>query len=235
MKIVLIGYGKTGQKIEEAALRFGHEVIGICGSRHRKSISAQVEKKIVERADMCIHFAHESTVVDDVKLVVECGKNLVIGTTGWDHKIDEVRNIILNSSVGLIYSPNFSWGVQAFFRMVAHAAQVCQHMLDYDVSVVEEHHRHKVDSPSGTAIQLGRLLQNVKEEVPIASVRCGSIPGNHRVMLDGVNDSIVLEHVSRNRDGFAQGAVKAGEWLQGKKGFFTFDDMYTMCGSSPLC
>lgn len=222
MKIVLIGYGKMGCMVEQAAMRRGHDIIGICGSSHERSSGRGVSEKLVAEADICIDFSHPDVVLNHIKILMALKKTMVIGTTGWDAHLPWVNDSIAKADVGLIHGPNFSVGVNLFYRIVANASAL---LRDYDVGIIEEHHRHKADSPSGTARQLASLLQKPIED--IASVRYGSVPGTHRVLFDSPVDSILLEHTARNREGFADGALAAAEWIHGKKGVYSIDDMIT--------
>lgn len=152
----------------------------------------------------------------------------MIGTTGWEEHFDAVQQYVKKYQIGLLYSPNFSMGVQLFFKIVAEAASLIGPFESYDVGLLEEHHKHKLDRPSGTAKRLAEILTDRlqrKEELSVASLRCGSIPGTHTVLFDSTVDTITLTHQAHNREGFAAGAVLAAEWLQGKQGFFTMDDM----------
>ncbi len=167
---------------------------------------------------------------------------MVIGTTGWYDRMDQVAAIVKKTGIGLIWSGNFSLGVNLFFQLVKTAGRVMNRFPQYDAMVHEYHHRRKADSPSGTAQMIGEILLDVLEsksspvtgspdrriedyEMHISSTRGGSIPGTHRVIFDSDVDTIVLEHCARNRGGFAEGAVLAAEWINGRKGFYNIDDM----------
>ncbi len=236
MKIALIGYGKMGRMIEEAALRRGHEVIA------RINRTSDLEARGVADADVCIDFTHPKSVLGNIRTLVALGKSMVIGTTGWEEHLDEVKSLVSASEIGAIYGSNFSVGVHMFFRLARFAAQIVQQFEDYDVGVIEQHHRQKVDSPSGTARSLGNILLEAmprkqclvfdhlegapkNEELHVTSLRCGSIPGTHEVVFDSSADTISLCHTARNREGFALGAVLAAEWILGRKGLYSVDDM----------
>ncbi|MDP1836255.1 MAG: dihydrodipicolinate reductase C-terminal domain-containing protein [Chlamydiales bacterium] len=222
MKIVLIGYGKMGRMVEQAATQRGHEIIAICGSRHECSNGRDISEKLVAEADVCIDFSHPDIVIKHIEILTALKKTIVIGTTGWDAHLPSVSDSVAKAGVGLIHGPNFSLGVNLFYRIVANASTL---LRDYDVGIMEEHHRHKADSPSGTARHIAHILQ--KPIDGIASARYGSVPGTHRVLFDSPVDSIVLEHTARNREGFANGAISAAEWIHGKIGVYTVDDMIT--------
>lgn len=153
----------------------------------------------------------------------------MIGTTGWEKDLDSVQQHVEKAKIGLLFSPNFSFGVQIFYKIIAEAAALLASREEYDVGLIEQHHQQKRDHPSGTAKQLAAILQEKgmrnKRDLSIASLRCGTIPGTHTVLFDSAVDTITLTHQAHNREGFAAGAVLAAEWLQGKRGFFTLDDM----------
>ncbi len=220
MKIVLIGYGKMGKMIEQVSLQKGHSIVGrICSND-------EISRNTIGDADVCIDFTHPSCVMDNIKKTTELRKNLVVGTTGWYDNLEQARKVVEASGIGFLYAPNFSVGVHLFMKIVSEAA--CLVNDNYDVAGLEAHHREKVDQPSGTAKALAAILKDkIREDIPFTSLRCGSIPGTHSIIFDSPVDSITLTHQARNREGFAQGAVAAAEWLIEKKGFYTLEDMLT--------
>lgn len=235
LKIGLVGYGKMGRLIEEAALQKGH-CINAKTSRHLDIAS-------FKQSQVCIDFSHPESVMDNIRTLAAMGKNLVIGTTGWYDHLDEVKSLVSKYQIGFIYSPNFSVGVNLFLKVVEEAAALIDAFPDYDVGLFEAHHNQKADSPSGTAKAIAdTLVQQIRRktaitdnnsigrispnELHVTSLRCGSIPGTHSVIFDSPSDSITLTHQARDREGFARGAVTAAEWLNGKKGFYTIEDMF---------
>lgn len=237
MKIALIGYGKMGKMVESAALSKSYTIVSKIDS-HQQSIS----KESLANADICIDFSHPNCVVNNVKSIAALKKNIVMGTTGWYDHLDLVKEIVNNADIGFLYSPNFSLGVSLFLEIVAQAAALMAPFESYDVGGFEIHHNQKADSPSGTAKAIAkRLLANLprKKEViygqpnqqihpdtiHFSSTRFGSVPGTHSVAFDSNSDSITLTHTARNREGFANGAIRAAEWLVGKKGFYTNEDI----------
>lgn len=236
MKIALLGYGKMGRMIEEIALNKGHTIVSKLGS------SQPLTEQNIQHADLCIDFSHPSCVMDHIHMVSHLGKNLVIGTTGWHEHLEQVKTIVNDTGIGFVYAPNFSLGVHLFLKIVEEAALLIDRFEDYDVGVVESHHNKKADSPSGTAKAMAELLlKNIRRknsivqdsvqgqiaphELHMASIRYGSVPGTHSVMFDSAADTITLTHQARSREGFARGAVAAAEWLHGKKGFYTIQDL----------
>jgi 4-hydroxy-tetrahydrodipicolinate reductase len=169
-------------------------------------------------------------------------KNIVVGTTGWQNDFEKVKTVVAETDIGLVYASNFSVGVQLFFRLVKEAAALVNNIAEYDVSVHEAHHKDKIDSPSGTALTAAKiLLEHVKrkrsiltgapegkikpDQIQITSTRSGAIVGVHTITFDSVADSIEIRHTAKSRTGFALGALLAAEWVHGKHGLFTFEDV----------
>ncbi len=237
MKIALVGYGKMGHEIERVARDRGHEIVAIVDPLHAQATHKALSKEAVKQADVCIDFTHPDAVLGNVEQMAKLGKNVVLGTTGWYGKMDRLRSIVTDSNIGLIWASNFSIGVNMFFRMVEAAARIADKVPEYDVGGYELHHNQKADSPSGTAKSIAEILvKNIarkkkifynmltrapeKDELHMASVRVGSIPGTHAVLFDSAADTIELKHTARSRAGFALGAVLAAEFIKGKKGVF---------------
>lgn len=244
MNIAIIGYGKMGHEIEKALSETKHKVVAIidptiqAGGNKFKEVSAQALKD----ADVCMDFSSPSVVVDTIKKVAALGKNMIIGTTGWYDKLEEVKKIVQEKKIGLVYAPNYSIGVNIFFKIVKDAAKMFSKFDSYDPFVIEEHHKGKADSPSGTAKVLGNIIiENIPrkkkavydkldrkiadDELHVVSVRAGNLPGTHIVGFDSEADIIKLEHEAKGRRGFVLGAIMAAEWVNGKKGLHTIDDV----------
>lgn len=235
MKIALLGYGKMGRMIEDAALQRGHTIVVKIGSQ------LPLADHLIQQADVCIDFSHPSCILQHIDFVARAKKNMVVGTTGWDEHLSQVKQLIAHHSIGLLYSPNFSLGVHLFLKIVEEAAGLIDRFEEYDIAVLESHHNKKADRPSGTAHAISEVLLNkikrkksithdlqgqiAPHELHVTSMRYGSVPGTHSVMFDSPADSLTLTHQARSREGFAKGAVIAAEWLQGKRGFYTLDDL----------
>ena len=161
---------------------------------------------------MCIDFTTPDAAVENIRRVAALGVNLVVGTTGWHGRLEEVRKIIDNAGVGMVYAPNFSIGVNLFYRLVRAASEIFAPFSMYDPYVVEAHHKFKIDAPSGTALEIKRRIQPAfgNREVAVTSVRAGYIPGTHELGFDSEADTIVLRHTARGRQGFAEGALLRG-------------------------
>lgn len=222
MNIALLGYGKMGRLIEQMALERGHKVVS--------RISAQnADWDAVQEADVCIDFSASEAVIGNLEKAAQMGKNVVIGTTGWQGRLDAARAIVETCGTGALFAPNFSLGVHLFLQIVERAAELIDHFEEYGVAGHEIHHSQKKDAPSGTALELcRRIKQKIRrvDKMDMAAVRVGSVPGTHTVVFDSPYDTITLTHTARSRGGFAKGAVEAAEWLAGKTGFFGLEDFY---------
>ena len=220
MKIALIGYGKMGQMIEKGAIKRGHSVVA-------RVSSPSWNQADLNDADLCMEFTNPESALSNIEKAASFNKSLVIGTTGWFDKVDELHELVEKYQIGALYGPNFSIGVGLMMNFVDYMSLVMNFFEEYDVGGIELHHAAKKDSPSGTAGELARIIANNierKKEMAFSSVRCGSEPGTHSVFFDSPEDTITLTHAARSREGFAKGAVLAGEWLRGKKGVYTFTD-----------
>lgn len=242
MKISIIGYGQMGRLIEKIATDRGIEIGSIIDPFQPEATHKEFCESAMKGIDVCISFSQPSSAIKNIEDACKWGKQLVIGTTGWADKMSEIEKIITEKNLGLVYSSNFSIGVNVFFKLVEQAAKVIDSFDIYDVMGFEAHHMKKRDSPSGTAVTIANILmENIErkkalytdkldrkvkpEELHFASIRGGHIPGTHKVLFDSEADTIELTHTARNRSGFAAGAVYAAEWVVGKKGVFTEADM----------
>ncbi|HWP42206.1 MAG TPA: dihydrodipicolinate reductase C-terminal domain-containing protein [Blastocatellia bacterium] len=219
MRIALLGYGKMGRMVEQAALRRGIEVACVidplAGSRGQ-----------ITDADVCIDFSEPGAVLDNVKRVADHRLSMVVGTTGWYDRIDEVRRLVEESGIGLVYGSNFSIGVNLMFKVVRYASELFSRFSSYDPFIEEAHHKFKKDAPSGTAIFLKRIIEKeYSRDVPTSSTRAGYIPGAHTVGFDSEADTLAITHTARSRAGFAEGAVMAAEWIATRKGFYEFSQI----------
>ncbi len=219
MKIALIGYGKMGKMVEKMALARKHEIVAVIDS-NQKAFD-------LGNAEVCIDFTNPHSVLANIKRSAAQGKNLIIGTTGWHADLPKVESIVKTNNIGLLYSGNFSIGVQIFRKILAEAAKWAKLYPQYDIAGIEEHHNQKLDAPSGTALDLTKIIKdNAGKEITFTSLRCGSIPGTHTIIFDSPIDTITLTHQARNREGFAEGSIMAAEWINNKKGIFTIEEMF---------
>jgi 4-hydroxy-tetrahydrodipicolinate reductase len=234
MKIALIGFGKMGREIDSIAREQGDVVARVFDSRHA------VRAEALADVDVCIEFSTADAVLQNIRAAIEARRDIIVGTTGWDQHLPEIRDAVKES--GLLYSSNFSLGMNIFFRIVKRAAELMNRAPEYDPYVQEIHHRQKVDSPSGTALSLARTLIDridrkkevlarpsegkIKPEMlHVSSTRAGFFAGTHVVGFDSEADLIELRHIAKSRRGFALGALTAARWLRGRKGVYTMDDV----------
>lgn len=218
--MALIGYGKMGQMIEKSAISRGHDIVA-------KINSQEWDSQALAEAEIAIEFTHPDAVIENITKLAKLKKNIIIGTTGWYENIDKVRSIASEHNIGVVYASNYSIGMHLFFHILAHASKLVNVFKEYDVACVEYHHNQKKDSPSGTAIEMAKIIEAQMDRidsVPISSIRCGSIPGTHTVLFDSFCDTLSITHEARNREGFALGAVLAAEWIKNKQGIYTFSD-----------
>jgi 4-hydroxy-tetrahydrodipicolinate reductase len=223
MNLLLLGRGKMGRLVEEVARGRKHTIraVDIDENLHGAALSA----KELGHVDVVIDFTTPGAVMENIEGCVRAHTNLVVGTTGWYDEIPTVRAMVEKSGIGLVYAANFSLGVNLFFEIAKTAAAALAH--DYSGKISETHHIHKKDAPSGTAVMLGKVVhQAAGRELEIESFREGEVVGVHELVLDSVNDTITLRHDAKSRRGFAEGAVRAAEWVKGKKGLYDFKDVW---------
>lgn len=221
MRLALIGYGAMGKLIESLAKGQGHEIGLIIDEFNRPADAELVEK--LRGHDAAIDFSIAQVTLGNVSACAKANVPLVIGTTGWLGKLDEVKTIVKQHNAALVYGANFSIGVNVFYRIVETAARLFSAVEGYEPYIHEAHHSRKKDAPSGTALKLKEFVaQSFPQEFSVSSARAGNIPGTHDVGFDGVADTIVLTHRARSREGFALGALWAAKWIAGRKGCYEF-------------
>ena len=243
MKIALLGYGKMGKAIEKIAIAKGHEIV------YRVDLNNAFDflPLSLQNVDVAIDFSMPTAAVDNILKCFEANVPIVVGTTGWYDQFDEIKEKCLSEKQSMVYSSNFSIGVNIFYKINKMLAQIMKNH-DYDVMINESHHTDKKDHPSGTALTLANqiMAENTKKEkikdrllfdnstpaqstksneLLIESYREGDIMGDHTVRYENIIDIIEITHSAKSRYGFAQGAVLAAEWLVGKKGIYTLDDI----------
>ncbi|MGB5384655.1 MAG: 4-hydroxy-tetrahydrodipicolinate reductase [Lutimonas sp.] len=232
MKIALLGYGKMGKVIERIALDRGHQIV----LRIDKGDSGYNLKD----ADVAIDFSVPTAAFHNLKKCMENGVPVVCGTTGWLDKYDEIVNFCQEKNGAMIYASNFSIGVNLFFKLNEYLAKLMNGIEGYEVYMEEIHHTQKLDAPSGTAITLAeQIIRNsnktgwnievpVEEELYIDVKRENDVPGTHIVTYKSNEDLISIEHRAQSREGFALGAVLSAEWLKGKQGVYSIQDVLNM-------
>jgi len=201
----------------------GHEarVLGSAENRQATGLTPAALRDV----GVVIDFTTPQAVLDNVAACAQARKNMVVGTTGWYGKLPEIRELVSESGMGLLYASNFSVGVNVFFEIARAAAAALQH--GYSGEIMERHHAKKKDAPSGTAVVLQKILrESGGQELEIVSLREGETVGLHEIVLDSHNDTLRLAHDAKSRRGFAEGAVRAAEWLAGRSGFFDFREVW---------
>jgi 4-hydroxy-tetrahydrodipicolinate reductase len=223
MNILLLGNGKTGSLVAEVARERGHNVnvLSSVDNPHASALTAERLKGI----DVVVDFTTPRTVVEHIEACVHACKNMVVGTTGWHGEMQRIRQIVEEIGTGFVFGANFSIGVNLFYEVARTSAAALQHQ--YSGQIFERHHVQKKDAPSGTAAALQRIVKDASgKELEITSFREGDVVGMHELILNSSHDRIYLCHDAKSRRGFAEGAVRAAEWLSGKKGFFDFEDVW---------
>jgi 4-hydroxy-tetrahydrodipicolinate reductase len=226
MKLGLIGYGAMGQLVAQLAVQRGHAIalkVDIEGADRGVEDLAEAMRP----CDVAIDFSIAESVPKNVEAAARARVPLVVGATGWLAEVENVRRIIEASDGAFIYGANFSIGVQIFYRIAARAAELFRSVEIYDPFIEEAHHKRKRDAPSGTALQLEKVVkQHLGRDIPTSSTRAGYIPGTHRLGFDSAADQIRITHEARSREGFAAGALMAAEWIVGRKGFYEFSEVF---------
>jgi 4-hydroxy-tetrahydrodipicolinate reductase len=226
MKIALIGYGKMGRMLEQLAPQYGGE-IGLKLDEFNNANFEGITAENFRGIDVAIDFSIPRAAMEIIERTSALGVNLVVGTTGWLAHIDQAKAIVAKHATGLVWSANYSPGVNAFFRLAAEAARLLASQADYEAWAYEIHHSAKIDAPSGTLL---KLVEEMKKSgygrrIDMSSSRAGAHPGTHEIGFDSAADTITLRHVARNREGFARGALRAAQWVIGKRGFYEFSDI----------
>lgn len=236
MKIAIVGSGRMGGEVECLAAEKGFEVVA------RLARGEPITPESLWGAEVAVEFTHPDAAPEGLVALARAGVPAVSGTTGWYHRLPEVVEAVEAAGSALVYAPNFSVGIAMFLRWVKELARDLDVMPDYDVALHETHHTGKADHPSGTARLLAEaILEETARKTRwaagppegvadpdtlwVTSARVGQVPGIHEITLDGPDDRIVLRHEARTRRGFARGALLAAEWIRGRKGVFTLDDL----------
>ena len=223
MNLLLLGKGKTGALVAEVARERGHQLRALGGIDNPGGAALGLEN--LRGVDVVIDFSTPRAVLENIAACARAGAAMVVGTTGWYGELPRIRELVEKSRIGFLYASNFSIGVNVFFDVAqAAAAALAQ---GYSGAIEERHHAQKKDKPSGTAAVLQRIVKERSgAELEITSVREGDIVGTHILTLRSAGETITLAHESHSRRGFAEGAVRAAEWLAGKQGFFEFKDVW---------
>jgi 4-hydroxy-tetrahydrodipicolinate reductase len=225
MNLLVLGRGKTGALVAEVARARRHHVRVLSAAENADAGGLTSES--LASVDTVIDFTTPTAVVANAPACIRAKKNLVVGTTGWYDQVPRLREIVLEEKTGFLYGSNFSIGVNLFFEIAATAGAALQY--DYSGQIFERHHEQKKDAPSGTALTIQKIMRQAggaKEQVEITSFREGDAVGMHEVVFNSASDRIYLCHDAKSRLGFAEGAVRATEWLLGKTGFYEFRNVW---------
>jgi 4-hydroxy-tetrahydrodipicolinate reductase len=243
MKIAIVGYGKMGHLLEAVCREKGHKVDVLIDPNTEAAVYNSVDDADLSSIDMAFEFTSPGTAAANVIALAKKGVKIVCGSTGWYDKLEEVKAAVNDAGTSLIYASNFSLGVNLFYKICEDAAARLARFPDYDAAIFEAHHNKKADSPSGTAKTLAEKVMAkmpaktkavydkfdrppLSNEIHVASLRLGSLPGTHALLFDSPADTIEIKHTARNREGLARGAVAAAEWLiRQREGVYTMDDM----------
>jgi 4-hydroxy-tetrahydrodipicolinate reductase len=223
MNLLVLGRGKTGSLVAEIAHGRRHHV-RVLSTADNADASALTSSRLSD-INAVIDFTTPSAVIGNAEACIRAGKSMVVGTTGWYDQVPGLRDKVLAAKTGFLYGSNFSIGMNLFFEVVRASAPALT--FDYSGQIFERHHAQKKDAPSATAITLQSILrESGGQELEVVSFREGDVVGMHEVVFNSQNDRIYLCHDSKSRRGFAEGAVRAAEWLAGKQGFFEFREIW---------
>lgn len=244
MNIAIIGYGKMGKLIAQKAAEYKHNVTATVDPFERSAMYKHISQTDFSKIDCALEFTGPDAVLENVKILAGEKIPIVIGSTGWLSKMDEVKKIINETGSSLLWSSNFSIGINIFYKIASFAASLIDPFTEYDVSGLEIHHNEKIDSPSGTAKAIASKLLSAMSrktevvwdrlerapnpnEIHFSSLRSGSATGMHSLIFDSPSDTIEIKHSARNRDSFASGALVAANWLvfEKREGIFTMEDI----------
>lgn len=226
MNLAIVGYGKMGRLIEQLAPEYGFTVT-LKLDEFNNVAGAGMTAENFRGVDVAVEFSTPHTVIENIERLAALGVSTVVGTTGWAQHLDRVKATVERAGIGLVWSPNFSIGVNIFFRLVSEAARLLAKESSYAAWGWEIHHSAKKDAPSGTLLKLVEEMKKAGYERPVdvGSNRAGWHPGTHEIGFDSAADTITLRHAARSREGFARGALKAAQWIAGKKGLYEFSNV----------
>lgn len=226
MRAALVGYGKMGRLLDSLAADYGSEVVLRLDEADNPG-GAGITTERFQGIDVAIEFSTPHVAVTNLTKLAAAGVRTVAGTTGWFEQLPQVEAVVRQNETALVWSPNFSIGVNVFFRLAAEAARLLQEQSEYGAWAWEIHHDTKKDAPSGTLLKAVDELKRAGygRHIDVSSNRAGRHPGTHEVGFDSAADTITLRHTARSREGFARGAWKAAQWIQGKQGVYEFSQV----------
>ena len=221
--LAIVGYGKMGRLVESLAPQYDFQVV-LKLDEFNNAAGEGVTAENFRGVDVAIDFSIPAAVLPNVEAISALGVNMVVGTTGWEAQAEAVKAAVARNQIGFVWSPNFSVGVNGFFKLVQEAARLLASEPEYGSWAWEVHHHTKKDAPSGTLLKLVDEMKKAgyTRTIDVSSNRAGAHPGTHEIGFDSAADTITLRHTARSREGFARGALKAARWVIGKKGFYEF-------------
>ncbi len=225
MNLLVLGRGKTGSLVAEVAHSRRHHVRVLFAAENAGG--SALTPDALAATDVVIDFTTPAAVVANAEACIRAKKHLVVGTTGWYEQVPRLREMVISAETGFLYGSNFSIGVNLFFEIVATAGAALKY--DYSGQIFERHHVEKKDAPSGTAVTIQQIVRQSggsEKELEIVSFREGDAVGMHELVFNSPDDRIYLCHDAKSRRGYAEGAVRAAEWLAAKKGFFEFRNVW---------
>ena len=222
--IAIIGDGKMGRAIAQMVQERGWHLTAMLDSEHNQGGSG-ITRRALGDPDVAIEFTEPSSAVGNIMACIHEGVPIVVGTTGWYSSLPVITEAANEEGASLLWAANFSIGVNLFVELARQAARIMS-KSDFAAALVETHHSAKKDAPSGTALAIAKAMQDsLGKELPVTSIRTGSVPGTHELLFDAPFEQISLRHEARDRRVFADGALRAAQWLKGKKGVFTMRDV----------
>ena len=223
--LAIIGDGKMGQAIRQLAVDRGWRVSAIIGERESAE-GVGISRQSLGEPDVAVEFTQPSAAVANVTQCLRASVPVVVGTTGWYESLPELTRVAHETGTALLWSPNFSLGVNVMIEVARYAASLMHNLEEFDAHIIETHHTKKKDAPSGTAIAIDKAASDaLGRPIPTTSVRTGSVPGTHELVFDAAFEQLSITHEARDRRVFAEGALRAADWLVGKRGVFTMRDV----------
>ena len=223
--LAIIGDGKMGQAIRQLAVDRGWRVSAIIGERESAD-GVGISRKSLGEPDVAVEFTQPNAAVANVSACLRASIPVVVGTTGWYESLPEVTRTANETGTPLLWSANFSLGVNIMIEVARYAASLARGLDEFDAHIIETHHTKKKDAPSGTAIAIAKAASDALDRpIPTTSIRTGSVPGTHELLFDGAFEQLSITHEARDRRVFAEGALRAADWLVGKRGVFTMRDV----------
>jgi 4-hydroxy-tetrahydrodipicolinate reductase len=224
--LAIVGYGKMGRLIGQLAPEYGFDVRAKFDSLSNSQAQA-LSYETLSGIDVAVEFTTPDAAPDNLRRLAALGVNSVVGTTGWHEHLPGIHETVAKSGTGLVWSPNFSVGINMFIQVVAAAAALFANQAEYEAWGWEIHHSAKKDAPSGTLKKLAEEMRasGFARPVSLSANRAGAHPGTHEIGFDCAADTITLRHTARSRDAFARGALRAARWIAGKKGVFEFREI----------